>query len=633
MPIPSNPVVDPRPCPTSSTRSVPHAGTLASSLPPPSAPSEISSSDFNSAMPPEELLHGFRQHVARKQWEPSAKSQSRGTSTANKKLGLLSQYGYKQGTQYYKDLAGNIKEGPIGFAPVCRCGPQLKKLEKRMDADRHNLYDHIDSSTRNLAQRLDTLDQRCAQQIHSVDRMTRERLAAECRGHEELIRVRTAEEAQRMQGRVEQHVDARFTTLERRFRGHTDGCDWCLTGDEDKQHYHRDDMLNQRFCYEAEEPPPPGRLFRSRSDDTLSLASSHPSRRHWRMKGSSRDVRDNASAAAERASRIERKLRHRARKEQQQREREEQEAPQPAPYFEEAHTGRTPDGASPAEPPQQARMYGSLPRRKNSSDLGSVRQRGSSVDRALPIPRPNQMQVDVQVHQAPPPSSASHQPAPPLPPPRSVSHSVGLNTKLTDVNQNYNNPKGLTTASTSPERVMRPQNSKTDTGSNPDSGYGSRIYGRDPKTGQLVGSTGSSFQSSSPDPHNSSVGTNTSLNTEGSSPGFYYTDHHRFRQPIHTSPASNPTSPTVPVAVKDWFDRQTALPAVNPHRPQNPPFFQQMYSQGPQHYAPQRSAQPPGSVPIGNARRPSGSYAGNIHQPMSRNTKESCVEIGKATQV
>ena len=107
---------------------------LAPSLPPPSAPSEISSSDFTSAMSPDEILRGFRQHVVHRQKEGGPGStatgamstvggamstvggaMSRGTSTkgalaADAKHGLLSKYDYKRGTQYYRDLAGNIKE-------------------------------------------------------------------------------------------------------------------------------------------------------------------------------------------------------------------------------------------------------------------------------------------------------------------------------------------------------------------------------------------------------------------------------------------------------------------------------------------------------------------------------------------
>ncbi len=83
--------------------------------------SEVSSSDFNSHMPPEELLKGFRQHVLQKQkgqghsddqGHGHRHSQARGTSTSSKskKHGLLSEYEPKPGTAYYRDLAGNIKQ-------------------------------------------------------------------------------------------------------------------------------------------------------------------------------------------------------------------------------------------------------------------------------------------------------------------------------------------------------------------------------------------------------------------------------------------------------------------------------------------------------------------------------------------
>jgi hypothetical protein len=329
------------------------------------------------------------------------------------------------------------------------------------------------------------------------------------------------------------------------------------------------------------------------------MASSRPSRRHWKMKGSSRDIAGlKVSSAAERASRIELKLRHRARKEAQREQDKENCADQPLVV---RHV------QMPVEV-DVMRKYGSLPRRK-ASDAGSTfRQRGSSMDRMLGQTNANQIQVAAVVHQP------VYQPntafPPPLPPPRSVSHSVGLDTvrHSTDINQNFpiytsQQQQQPQKRCPSPERVMTRYHSKGETGSNPDSGYGSRIYGFDPKTGRVTGSTGSSFQScSSPDPQNTSHNT-----SNGSSPGFYYTDHLRFRQPpLHTSPAS---PPSMPASVRDWFNRQPDSPA-----PQIAPTPTQLYC-------------------TSSSTAPSVRLSSNVMANASQPRKDSGVEIGKATQV
>ncbi|KAK3097875.1 hypothetical protein FSP39_014060 [Pinctada imbricata] len=50
--------------------------------------------------------------------------------------GFFSQYIPRPGVQYYRDLAGNIKQGPIGYTPVCQCMPSLKKLEHQVHTNK-----------------------------------------------------------------------------------------------------------------------------------------------------------------------------------------------------------------------------------------------------------------------------------------------------------------------------------------------------------------------------------------------------------------------------------------------------------------------------------------------------------------
>ena len=37
-------------------------------------------------------------------------------------------------------------QGPVGYTPVCQCGPALHHLEKTMHQTKEQLYEHIDAS-------------------------------------------------------------------------------------------------------------------------------------------------------------------------------------------------------------------------------------------------------------------------------------------------------------------------------------------------------------------------------------------------------------------------------------------------------------------------------------------------------
>ena len=164
-----------------------------------------------------------------------------------------------------------------------------------MEFDRDNMYDHIDASHRTLAQRINTLDQRCAQQVHAIDRLTKERLDQEHRQCEERIRVSSRRE------RAE--TDKQISTCRVGMR--TDLQAWMdsqmigMRGGNrvmDNRHamygrntncqpFQRGDVFNQSFdrrSFEREPMPTPlpGKLYRSKSDDTLSVSSSQAAGAH-----------------------------------------------------------------------------------------------------------------------------------------------------------------------------------------------------------------------------------------------------------------------------------------------------------------------------------------------------------------
>ncbi|XP_021375746.1 uncharacterized protein LOC110464713 isoform X1 [Mizuhopecten yessoensis] len=179
----------------------------------------------------------------------------------DKVQGFFSQYIPRPGSQYYRDLAGNIKQGPIGYTPLCQCGPALHKLEQHVNTNSDNIYEHIDASNQVLHQRLEQLDKRTAQQVFAIDKLTKERLTREeknCNGRisqqlqqERKFMLQKYTEQTRME--VEDWLEAKLSSY-----GH------CLN------HHHDDSALPSKSFFTDVHENENGRLFRSRSDETLS---------------------------------------------------------------------------------------------------------------------------------------------------------------------------------------------------------------------------------------------------------------------------------------------------------------------------------------------------------------------------
>ncbi|XP_060065428.1 uncharacterized protein LOC132545757 [Ylistrum balloti] len=182
-------------------------------------------------------------------------------SEKDKVQGFFSQYIPRPGSQYYRDLAGNIKQGPIGYTPLCQCGPALHKLEQHVTKNSDNIYEHIDASNQVLHQRLDQLDKRTAQQVYAIDKLTKERLQREERNCNDRISMKLQEErnfmlkkyTEQTRMEVEDWLEAKLSSY-----GH------CLS------HHHDDSALPSKNFFTDIHENANGRLFRSRSDETLS---------------------------------------------------------------------------------------------------------------------------------------------------------------------------------------------------------------------------------------------------------------------------------------------------------------------------------------------------------------------------
>ena len=151
-----------------------------------------------------------------------------------------------------------------------------------MEVDRGQLYDHVEASHRTLAQRLTALDVRCAQQAHAMDRLGGERADA-MRAHCERAAAEGTRHARR---HAEQCARAAQAAMRADMHAWLEG---------------RGERGNTSFDVDA--PPPPGALWRSKSDDTLSQSSATGRRRPTRLTERGREELRAEAAVGEPRSR------------------------------------------------------------------------------------------------------------------------------------------------------------------------------------------------------------------------------------------------------------------------------------------------------------------------------------------
>ncbi|XP_064627404.1 uncharacterized protein DDB_G0287625-like [Lineus longissimus] len=222
-------------------------------------------------------------------------------------VGFFNQYVPRPGVQYYRDLAGNVKQGPVGFAPVCQCTPALKQFEQRIENDNRNVYNHVEVARKMLTERIDMLDHRGQQQMFQVGDMFEEDEEA-CR---ERIHQRSLEDRQYQEQFVEDYSDGlknelktwtadRMKSLERRVvKGHHhDDADWT------HGRPHKSGGMVQSLNYNNIVE---GRLYRARSDETLSVSEYNQKQKTEREMAHQVALRELRSMQRSRAARDDRR--------------------------------------------------------------------------------------------------------------------------------------------------------------------------------------------------------------------------------------------------------------------------------------------------------------------------------------
>ncbi|XP_052244711.1 uncharacterized protein LOC127853920 isoform X2 [Dreissena polymorpha] len=176
--------------------------------------------------------------------------------------GFFSKYVPRQGVQYYRDLAGNVKTGPVGYTPTCNCLPAINRLQKEVYDTQDHVYGSIQSNTRAMHERINQVDQRSSMRVRELEKYTQDRFIEE----EHMCRQRINQQVDEYGNVHSNNVKTQIQTwLEQKLEGYGH----CL------HHHHDDSALPNENIFSDVHETANGRLFKSRSDETLSQSDNH----------------------------------------------------------------------------------------------------------------------------------------------------------------------------------------------------------------------------------------------------------------------------------------------------------------------------------------------------------------------
>ncbi|XP_037519140.1 ankyrin repeat domain-containing protein 6-like isoform X1 [Rhipicephalus sanguineus] len=126
------------------------------------------------------------------------------------KLETLPAEPLSKGEQYFLDLAGNIRKGPVGKGYTCYCAPFFHNVEKKLEADKQELIDHIDHAHEDLNAKIAHLERKTRNQLFNLNQSVREKLAAEKTECQERVeRAALRERLERERRQETQHAELR----------------------------------------------------------------------------------------------------------------------------------------------------------------------------------------------------------------------------------------------------------------------------------------------------------------------------------------------------------------------------------------------------------------------------------------
>lgn len=75
-----------------------------------------------------------------------------------------------KGEQYYLDLAGNIRKGPIGIGNTCYCGPFFRHIEEKITRNKKHIKRYVTRATEKLDSKVQELASKTEDQIGNITR-------------------------------------------------------------------------------------------------------------------------------------------------------------------------------------------------------------------------------------------------------------------------------------------------------------------------------------------------------------------------------------------------------------------------------------------------------------------------------
>lgn len=113
----------------------------------------------------------FGKAVVGKQWSPyGCHYYPDPEAFPQPKLDSLPSDPLARGEQYYLDLAGNIRKGPVGVGYTCYCAPFFRHMEAKLERDKAELKAHIDQAHERLDLKVAHLERRTRGQISELTR-------------------------------------------------------------------------------------------------------------------------------------------------------------------------------------------------------------------------------------------------------------------------------------------------------------------------------------------------------------------------------------------------------------------------------------------------------------------------------
>ncbi|XP_050060962.1 ankyrin repeat domain-containing protein 6-like isoform X2 [Aphis gossypii] len=111
----------------------------------------------------------------KKQWSPYGCHYFPDTKEFPKpKLNSLPEEPLHAGEQYYLDLAGNIRKGPVGVGYTCYCAPFFKELEARLDHNTKKLKRQICRTEDNINRRLCSVEKQLKRSNEKLQQVSEE---------------------------------------------------------------------------------------------------------------------------------------------------------------------------------------------------------------------------------------------------------------------------------------------------------------------------------------------------------------------------------------------------------------------------------------------------------------------------